>query len=96
MTARTLAERIAALLALDEARTQGKWTATKSPHGGALLTRDCDQPSIQIVPLADAEFISAAPEMIAVIWELVTQLADANHQLQVERQERRWETGQEP
>lgn len=44
--------------------TKGDWTTQPCPNGGRLLVRsNSDQPSLQIVPEADAHLISAAPDM---------------------------------
>ncbi|KKM27346.1 hypothetical protein LCGC14_1575590 [marine sediment metagenome] len=44
--------------------TKGEWTTRRSMSGGRLLIRaNSDQPSLQIVPEADAYLIASAPEL---------------------------------
>lgn len=51
--------------------TKGKWKVEKCVSGGGLLLRDGQQPSLQIVPFEDALLISAAPELLEALKDMV-------------------------
>ena len=51
--------------------TKGKWKVEKCISGSGLLFRDGIQPSLQIVPFEDAILISAAPELLESLQDMV-------------------------
>lgn len=54
--------------------TPGPWSVEQAHEGGGLVARPgCAQFSLQIVPLADAHLIAAAPELLAACQLLIEQ-----------------------
>jgi hypothetical protein len=57
--------------------TPGPWTLRETTSGGAIVTRGETQ-STQIVPMADARLIAAAPDLLAACHQAISVLKHVN------------------